>query len=48
MKQTVNFSMFCDQFRAIRPDNFSYNGLKALYDYLEDIEDYELDVIAFL
>ena len=43
MKTTVYFSEFCDYFRDIRPDNFSYQGLRVLYDYLEDIE---LDVIA--
>ena len=49
--QTVNFSMFCDAFRSLRPDNFSYEGLQALYNYLEDMADstgepMELDVIA--
>ena len=49
--QTVNFSMFCDAFRSLRPDNFSYEGLQALYNYLEDMADstgepIELDVIA--
>ena len=38
-------------FKEIRPDNFSYSGLKALYNYLEDYEcdtgePVELDVIA--
>jgi len=51
MKQTINFSDFYDAFQAIRPDNFSYDGLRALYNWLEDYaddtgEDYELDVIA--
>ena len=51
MKQTVNFSQFTDAFKAIRPENFSYDGLCALFDYLEDYEDsmgeeLELDVIA--
>ena len=51
MKQTINFSQFYDAFQAIRPENFSYEGLRALYDWLEDYaddtgEDYELDVIA--
>ena len=36
---------------SIRPDNFSRNGLRVLFDYLSDIEadcgeDMELDVIA--
>ena len=51
MKQTINFTQFADAFKAIRPDNFSYAGLKALYDYLEQYEEdtggeVELDVIA--
>lgn len=52
MKQTVTFSMFTDAFsRMGRKEHFSYNGLKALYDYLIDYEEstgqeIELDVIA--
>ena len=47
MKTTVYFSDFCDYFRKIRPDNFSYQGLRILFDYLEEIdEDFELDVIG--
>ena len=50
MKTTVNFSQFVDAFR-IRKDNFSYDGLKALFEYLEQYEEgggeeIELDVIA--
>lgn len=51
MKTSVNFSQFCDAFRsADRNENFSYDGKRALYDYLEDYADQtgvELDVIAF-
>jgi hypothetical protein len=51
MKTTVYFSEFCDYFRKIRPDNFSYQGLRILFDYLEEVdnscgEDSELDVIG--
>jgi len=51
MKESVTFCDFTDRFKAIRPDNFSYDGLKALYDWLEEYEDstdqeIELDVIA--
>jgi hypothetical protein len=51
MKQTINFSQFTDQFQAVRPDNFTYEGLRALYDYFEKWGedcggDIELDVIA--
>jgi hypothetical protein len=47
--QTIdNASQFCDAFRrAGRQDQFSYDALDLLYDYLEDSgEDYELDVVA--
>jgi len=51
MKQTVNVYQFRDAFRSIRPDNFSYEGLAVLFDYLEELgddigEEMELDVIA--
>ena len=46
MKQIITKSMFRDAFK-MRPDNFSYDGLGVLFDYLEEIsEDLELDVIA--
>ena len=48
MKQTISKSDFRDMFvRFNRVDNFSYEGLGALYDHLEEIdEDYDLDVIG--
>jgi hypothetical protein len=51
MKQTVYESDFIDAFRQIRPDNFSYDGLKALYADQIELEnalgeEIELDVIA--
>ena len=51
MKQTVNFYQFENQFNAMRPDNFSYHGLKALFEYIEDFEEdtgeeIEFDVIG--
>lgn len=51
IKKTVGKSEFMDDFRSIRPNDFSYDGLEALYNYLEDLsddigEDIELDVIA--
>lgn len=52
MKTSVSFSQFCDAFRAAdRNENFSYEGKRALFDYLEQYEDecgceVELDVIA--
>jgi hypothetical protein len=38
MKQTITQSMFIDDMRAIRPDNFSYEGLQTLFNYLDEIE----------
>lgn len=51
MKTTINFSEFRDHFYGIRPDNFSYDGLKILFDYFEEYEEstgdeIELDVIG--
>ena len=42
---------FIDAFKAVRPDNFTYEGLQALYNYLDNLSDeinqpLELDVIA--
>ena len=52
MKQTINEFDFKNEFKKIRPDNFSYDGLTALYDYLiqfeEDTgEELEFDPIAY-
>jgi hypothetical protein len=51
MITTVNLHDFREAFRTTRPENFSYDGLTALFDYLEDLEEdtgepMELDVIA--
>lgn len=52
MKTSVNFSAFVNAFRDMnRMDNFSREGLEALFDYLEQYEEdigeeIELDVIA--
>ena len=50
MYQTINFCQFCDAF-DIRKENFTYEGKRALFDYLERLEedqdeDIELDIIA--
>lgn len=29
----LSFSDFYDEFQAVRPNNFSYDGLKTLYEY---------------
>lgn len=48
MIQTINVSDFRDAFRSAgRAEQFSYEGLGALFDYLEELgPDFELDVIA--
>ena len=52
MKTTINFCDFCDAFRKFdRNDAFSYEGKRALFNYLEQMEEstgkeIELDVIA--
>ncbi|WP_288985317.1 hypothetical protein [uncultured Flavobacterium sp.] len=52
MKQTIYLNDFRDAFHDCgRKENFSYNGLEALYDFLTEIEEgsgieQELDVIA--
>ena len=52
MKTTVNWYEFRDAFtRMGRENNFSYNGLRVLFDYFEQYEEdtgeeVEMDVIA--
>lgn len=51
MKTTINLYEFREAFQEIRPNNFSYEGLEVLFDYLEECEndlgeEYEFDVIA--
>jgi len=52
MKENVGFCDFQDRFRTMdRNENFSYEGKKALFEYLEQYEEdcnteIELDVIA--
>jgi len=48
MIQTINLSDFRAAFHSMgRQDQFSYEGLGALFDYMEEIApDSELDVIA--
>jgi hypothetical protein len=38
MKQTVHLEDFRNSFESLRPNNFSYEGLAALFDYLENYE----------
>ena len=52
MKKTINFCNFCDAFfNSDRKDQFSYNGKKALFEYIESLDEdtgdeIELDVIG--
>ena len=52
MKQTISFTQFTDAFRDYnRQEQFTYNGKKALFVFLEEYEDstdeeIELDIIA--
>ena len=45
MYQAINQYDFIQAFNSLRPDNFSHEGLAALFDYLEG-DDIELDVIG--
>lgn len=47
----INFSQFCDSFSDTYKGNFSYEGKRALFDYLEEYEketgeDMELDTVG--
>ena len=49
--ERITKTSFRDAFNQLRPDNFSYEGLGHLYDYLEQLSEdigqpIELDVIA--
>jgi len=49
--QTLNKNEFRNEFNSIRKDNFSYEGLNALYDWLDEYYEeadkgYKLDVIG--
>lgn len=51
MYQEINLNSFVDAFKSIRPENFSHNGLTALFNYLIEYEEstdekIKLDVIA--
>ena len=51
MKQSINFYDFQKAFQELRPNSFTYDGLRALFEYLEDLEDsigveMDFDVIA--
>ena len=51
MKQEISFYDFCDAFGETRKNQFSYEGKKALFEYLEQYEEdteqnIDLDIIA--
>jgi len=51
MYQTVNFTDFHNAFKQLRPNNFTYEGLRELFGWIEEGErdmdkQQELDVIA--
>jgi len=52
MIERLTFGMFCDRFHSMgRGDQFTYEGLRLLWDHIEELEqdqggDIELDVIA--
>tara|TARA_B100000902_G_C26956393_1_gene738355 strand:+ start:75 stop:371 length:297 start_codon:yes stop_codon:yes gene_type:complete len=39
MHQKVNEHIFKDTIKRLRPDNFTWGGLSALFDHLEQYED---------
>ena len=52
MKTPVNKTDFINAFKKLRSNNFSYEGLDALYDHIYNLEEdtdgeIDLDVIAF-
>lgn len=52
MHTKINLYEFRQAFKSLRPTNFSYDGLKVLFDHLEELEEelgqsIELDVVAF-
>jgi hypothetical protein len=47
MKTDVNFYAFRNWFETNRPNNFSYNGIVALWEMLEDYEDSTGEEIEF-
>ena len=47
MRQTVTLEIFRQAFESVRPDNFSYDGLRVLFEHCEELEaNMEFDVIG--
>lgn len=47
MKQSINTFEFVAKMERIRPDNFTYEGLKALSEYFEEYEESTGEEIEF-
>lgn len=47
MKMTLNFYQFCDNWPESRKEQFSYYGKKAIFEYLEELEDVTGEQIEF-
>jgi len=47
MIDTVTRHTFIDTFRKLRPNNFSYEGLNALFDFYEELEEGTGEQIEF-
>ena len=47
MIDTVTRHTFIDTFRKLRPNNFSYDGLNALFDFYEELEEGTGEQIEF-
>ena len=46
MKKEINIYEFIQEFKDMDKDYFSREGYEALYDYYDEIPDFNLDVIA--
>lgn len=46
MKMEINEYEFAQQFKNMNRDNYSYEGYKELFDYYDQFENFDLDVIA--
>ena len=47
MKETITESRFIDKFCQLRPNQFTYEGLSALFEHLEEFEDATGEEIEF-
>ena len=44
---TLNFSEFCDNWPESQKEQFSYEGKKALFEYIEELEESVGEMIEF-